>query len=178
MKKYIDGQYIKLTPGEIEVLSKECRKADIMERSRPLTTTEVTAMLISQQVNTLTVDDNTALRMLEFYPEWTPGTAYFATQGCPVGYKVSRGGKLWRLRQEHTSQIGYEPENAPALWEQIVRNYAGTEDDPVPYDGNMRLEAGKYYIQNDVIYLCIRDTGNPVYHALADLIGHYVEVVA
>lgn len=36
-------------------------------------------------------------------------------------------------------------------------------------------EAWKYYIQDYVIYLCTRDTGIPVYNALADLIGLYVE---
>lgn len=160
-----------LTSDEISAIKFERRKTEIAEKSRPLTSTEVTALLISQQINTLAVDDNTALRMVEFYPEWTPATAY------TDGFMVQRGGKLWRVLQAHTAQVGWEPENAPALWEQIVRNYSGTEDDPVPYDGNMRLEAGKYYIQSDVIYLCIRDSGNPVYHALAELVGHYVEVV-
>jgi hypothetical protein len=42
----------------------------------------------------------------------------------------------------------------------------------------MALEAGKYYIQDGVIYRCIRDTVNPVYAALRDLIGHYVEEVS
>lgn len=72
--------------------------------------------------------------------------------------------------------MGWEPENAASLWEQVCRNYAGTEDDPIPYNGNMRLENGKYYIQNDVVYLCSRDTVNPVYHALVDLVGQYVQI--
>jgi hypothetical protein len=174
MKQLVDGIIVEsepLTPAEIAELVSAQRKADIAKCRRPLTDAEVSRMLITALVNTLTVDDNTALRMLEFYPEWTPGTAY------AVGFMVQYDSKLWRTLQAHTAQVGWEPENAPSLWEQIVRNYAGTEDDPVPYDGNMRLEAGKYYIQNDVIYLCIRDTGNPVYHALADLIEIYVEVV-
>lgn len=40
----------------------------------------------------------------------------------------------------------------------------------------MALENGKYYTQNGVVYLCNRDTVNPVYNALADLVGVYVEV--
>ena len=44
------------------------------------------------------------------------------------------------------------------------------------YDGNMALESGKYYMQDYVIYRCTRDTINPVYHALAELVGLYVEV--
>ena len=47
--------------------------------------------------------------------------------------------------------------------------------DPIPYSGNMALEAGKYYSQGGAVYLCTRDTVNPVYSDLADLVGLYVE---
>ena len=39
----------------------------------------------------------------------------------------------------------------------------------------MALEAGKYYSQSGAVYLCTRDTVNPVYSDLADLVGLYVE---
>ena len=146
----------------------EAARYEAAERTRPLTESEVTRLLIAQQINTLEVDDTTALRMLEFYPEWAAGTAY------TVGYKVRRGGKLWRVLQAHTSQAGWEPENAASLWEQINETHAGTLADPTPYDGNMALENGKYYIQGYTIYLCTRDTGNPVYNPLAELVGIYV----
>ena len=147
----------------------EERKLKFEEMSRPLSEQEVLAMLIPQQINGLTVDDNTALRMLDFYPAWAAGTAY------TVGYKVKRNGKLWRVIQSHTSQTGWEPENAASLWEQINETHAGTMDDPIPYSGNMALTSGLYYMQDWVIYKCTRDTGTPVYHALSELVGLYVE---
>lgn len=156
---------------EIAALEAQVRLQAIAERSRPLTQEEVSRMLITQQINAMQVDDNTALRMKDFYPEWTTGVSY------SVGFKIKRNNKLWRVLQAHTSQVTWEPENATSLWETINEIHDGTVDDPIPYDGNMRLESGKYYIQNNVIYLCDRDTGNPVYHALADLVGLYVEVV-
>ena len=152
-----------MTPEEI----KQANLNAISEHSRPLTEAEVSRMLITQQINTLTVDDNTALRMRDFYPEWTPNAAY------SVGFKVQYKGNLWRALQAHTSQVGWEPENAPALWEQINETHAGTLDDPIPYNGNMALENGKYYIQDNEIYLCTRDTVNPVYNSLAELVGLY-----
>ena len=156
--------------AEIQAAEERGAQKDIIiERTRPLTAEEVTAMLIRQQINGLTVDDNTALRMVEFYPEWSAGQAYTA------GYKVQHGGKLWRCVQAHTSQTGWEPENTPALWEEICESHAGTLDDPIPYSGNMALESGKYYIQDYVIYRCTRDTINPVYQPLSDLVGLYVE---
>ena len=186
MRYYKTGNGIVATTGAInsaEITAKEYEAemavvkkrmdayAKIYENSRPLTAEEVTAMLIRQQINTLEVDDNTALRMVEFYPEWASGQAYTA------GFKAQRGGKLWSCLQAHTGQTGWEPENAPALWTEICETHNGTLADPIPYDGNMALESGKYYIQDYTIYLCTRDTGNPVYNALSELVGIYVETV-
>ncbi len=117
------------------------------------------------------LDDNTALTAVCLHPEWTTGIAY------EVGFKVQRNKKLWRVVQAHTSQDGWQPENAPSLWEQINETHTGELHDPIPYDGNMALENGKYYIQDNTIYLCIRDTVNPVYTPLAELVWLYVEIV-
>ena len=171
MKKYVNGQYIEMTTEEIAQMEADARRARLEEASRPLRSEEVLAMLIPQQINTLSFDDNTALRMVEFYPEWAAGQAYTA------GYKVQHGGKLWRVVQAHTSQAGWEPENVASLWTEICETHDGTIDDPIPYSGNMVLEAGKYYSQSGKTYLCNRDTGNPVYNALADLVGIYVTEV-
>lgn len=115
------------------------------------------------------LDDNTALTVVNLYPEWAENVAY------AVGHKVQHNGLLWRVLQAHTSQIGWEPENAPALFEQINETHTGALDDPIPYSGNMALEQGKYYTQDGKVYLCTRDTGNPVYNPLSELVGLYVE---
>lgn len=60
------------------------------------------------------LDDATAYRMKDFYPEWAADTDYTA------GYKVRHGGKLWRCLQANTSQDGWEPENAPSLWAKVL----------------------------------------------------------
>lgn len=124
---------------------------------------------MAQQINTLDVDDNTALRMLAFYPEWD--CASYA-----AGFKVRYGGKLWRCLQAHTGQAGWEPDITPSLWEQICETHAGTEDDPIPYSGNMALVNSLYYMEDYTVYRCIRDAINPVYQPLSELVGLYVEV--
>lgn len=160
-----------MSAEEIDAMRAEAKKAEKIERTRPLTESEVTVLLIRQQINTLEVDDNTALRMVEFYPEWAAGQDY------TVGFKVQRGGKLWRCLQAHTSQTGWEPSTATAsLWEEICESHDGTLDDPIPYSGNMALSAGLYYVQGGVTYLCNRSTGQPVYNTLSELVGIYVEV--
>ena len=171
MKKYVNGEYTEMTAEELDTMEAEAARFEVAERTRPLTAEEVTALLIKQQINTLSVDDNTALRMVEFYPEWSAGQAYTA------GYKAQRGGNLWRCLQAHTAQNGWEPENAASLWTEICESHDGTKYDPIPYNGNMALESGKYYLQGGVTYLCTRDTGIAVYQPLADLVGVYVEEV-
>ena len=171
MIKLLNGKYVELTSEEIEAMQEAQAAYEAYERTRPLTESEVSRLLIAQQINTLTVDDNTALRMVAFYPEWAENAEYTAE------YKVQRNGKLWRCRQAHTSQAGWEPENAASLWTEICESHAGTLEDPIPYSGNMALESGKYYMQDGKVYRCTRDTGNPVYNALSELVGLYVEEV-
>ena len=169
MKKYINGEYLELSAEEIAAMEAAQAAYEAAERTRPLTLEEVNRMIIRQQINSLAVDDNTALRMREFYPDWAVGQDY------PEGFKVQYGGALYKVLQAHTSQDGWEPENAPSLWAEICESHAGTLTDPIPYNGNMALEAGKYYSQSGAVYLCTRDTVNPVYSDLAGLVGMYVE---
>lgn len=117
------------------------------------------------------LDDADTVQAVELYDEWKPDTAYEAE------YKLRRNGKVWRVLQAHTSQTGWEPENAPALFTEINEIHAGTIDDPIPYSGNMVLEKGLYYSQDGVTYLCIRDTEIPVFNPLKELVGIYVEKV-
>lgn len=134
-----------------------------------MTRMEVLALrqLIEQAVQSL--PDAAALKGIRLYPLWGSGKEYAA------GEKVQFDGRLWRCVQGHTSQSGWEPENVPALWEQICESHAGTADDPIPYEGNMALVQGLYYVQDGALYRCTRDTEIPVHHALAELVGLYVE---
>ena len=170
MKICENGIICEMTTAEIAAMQEAAAQAEAEEKHRPLSFSEVQEMLVRQQINTIAVDDNTALRMVEFYPEWSAGQAYTA------GYKAHRGGRLWRCLQAHTAQTGWEPENAASLWTEICESHDGTKYDPIPYNGNMALQSGKYYTQNNILYLCNRDTGQPVYNALAELVGLYVEV--
>ena len=131
------------------------------------------ALKLRQHIETAvqTLPDSEALEVRVLHPEWASDTDYTA------GYKVQRGGKLWRCIQAHTSQTGWEPENVASLWTEICESHAGTLEDPIPYNGNMALESGKYYSQNSKVYRCTRDTVNPVYNALSELVGLYVENV-
>lgn len=116
-----------------------------------------------------TLDDATALTVKSLYPEWTTGTAYKA------GDKLVYNGDLYRVLQAHTSQETWLPgTGTESIYTRIDEQHDGTKYDPIPYNGNMALVSGKYYSQSGVVYLCNRDTGNPVYNALSELVGIYV----
>ena len=169
-----DGKYYRdMTENEITIIQEAQAAFAAAERTRPLTAEEVTAMLIRQQINTLTVDDNTALRMKDFYPAFESVIGQTVKQG----FKLTHGGKLWRTEQpEMTIQEHYAPgTGTESLYSEICESHAETLEDPIPYNGNMALESGKYYSQDGKVYRCTRDTGNPVYNALSELVGLYVE---
>ena len=176
MKKIIDGIVMDMTAEEITAMRDAAAQAEAEEKRRPLSFSEVQEMLVRQQINTLTVDDQTALRMLEFYPEWN----------CLIGqtvdkaeYKFQHNGKLYKtIPANHTFQADWVPGvGTESIYVRIDEAHDGTKYDPIPYDGNMALESGKHYTQSGMTYLCSRDTVNPVYNALSELVGIYVEAV-
>ena len=169
-----NGNYFKMTPEEIADLERSAKVAAAEEKTRPLTEAEVSRMLITQQINSLLVGDNTAIRMMAFYPTF----GSIVGQTVEQGYKFTYGGKLWRVIQPSlTIQAHYAPGvGTESLYAEINETHDGTLDDPIPYNGNMALTAGMYYYQNRAIYLCNRDTINPVHQPMHELVGIYVEV--
>jgi len=125
--------------------------------------------LIEQSAQSL--PDEEAVKGVRLHPVWQAGTV------CPVGYRVRVSGRLFKALQAHTAQAGWEPVNAPSLWTEVCESHSGTLEDAIPYSGNMALEKGKYYVQDERFYLCVRDTVNPVYNPLTELVVLYVEEV-
>lgn len=171
MKICENGIYREMTAEEEAQYNEMTAREAAEAKHRPISENEVLSMLITVQINTLSVDDATAVRMTAFYPEWEKDKQY------TVGYKVQYLGKLYKVVQAHTSQETWTPDITASLYERIDEVHDGTKYDPVPYEGNMTLYNGKYYIEDNVTYLCNRDTVNPVYNKLSELVGIYVEVV-
>ena len=116
----------------------------------------------------------TALAVKDIYPAWDS----LIGQTVNVDFKLTHDGKLYKVIQSHTIQADWIPGvGTESLYAVIDEGHTGAEDDPIPYDGNMELFEGLHYVQNGVTYLCTRNTEQPVYHALSDLVGLYVEVV-
>lgn len=175
MKKYVNGECIEMTADELSAMQAEAARAEAQERHRPLTAEEVTTLLIKQQINTIDVDDQVALRMLSYYPEWTDLIGKTVEKS---GYKFQYNNKLYKtIPANHTFQSNWVPGiGTESLYIHIDEEHDGSQCDPIPYEGNMILTSGLYYVQNDIVYLCNRDTGIAVYNPLNELVGIYVEV--
>lgn len=172
MKIYENGRIRDMTAEEVAAMQEAAAKAEAAEKHRPLTLPEVQEMMVRAQINALSVDDATALRMVAYYPAWAAGTAY------AVGDRLVYDGKLYKVLQAHTAQETWLPgAGTESLYVRIDEQHDGSKYDPIPYSGNMALEIGKYYTQSGKTYLCDRDTGTAVYHPLAELVGIYVTEV-
>lgn len=177
MKK-VNGIWIEETEEEIVAMQEAQARAEAEEKHRPLSQEEVTTMLLRQQINTLAVDNETAYRMREFYPEWADlAAAQYTTNKS--GFKFLHTGDLYKtIPATHTFASQWVPGvGTESIYVRIDETHDGTKYDPIPYNGNMELLSGKYYTQSGQTYHCTRDTGTAVFHPLAELVGIYVEIV-
>lgn len=65
---------------------------------------------------------------------------------------------------------------ATTLPDDVVSDFEEVDEIP-EYAPPMQIFSGKYYKQNGVLYLCTRDSEQPLTHDLIDLVGTYVETV-
>lgn len=134
------------------------------------------AAVLVAQMQAQELDDSQALTVKAIYPQW----AEVIGQTVKQGFKFLCNDILFKVIQPDglIIQEQYIPgEGTESLYAVINETNAGAQEDPIPYNGNMALENGKHYSQDGVIYLCNRDTEIPVYQALKELVGLYVEAV-
>lgn len=122
--------------------------------------------------------DADALAAKDLYPEWEKLVALGTVAADEPGYKFRYGNDLYKCTSANPNfHSAWVPGvGTESLYTRINESNAGTKSDPIPYSGNMELTEGTYYSQNGVTYLCVRNTGAPVFNALTDLVGIYVEV--
>ena len=136
------------------------------------------------EINTLGLTASQALEVQHWFPVLYETEGFQEGDAISAGTRVQHGGKLWQAMQDHTITAAFVPSiHTAALYCEVTEDFDengqefGTLENPIPYEGNMALEEGKYYEQGGIVYLCTRDTGAPVYNSLKDLVGIYVEIV-
>lgn len=142
-------------------------------RSQKVTPEQQAVLFARMTINSVDLPNADALAVKDLHPAWES----FIGKPLKAKSRVTYQGCLYRVRQDISSVLENQPPSThtAALYEEINEENAGTKDDPIPYNNNMELFAGKYYSQNGVVYKCTRNTGQAVYQDLADLVGIYVE---
>lgn len=131
--------------------------------------------LIEQAAESL--PDEVALQGVQLFPLWRPELVVY------TGQRYQHGGVLYKVRQDHTTQDGWEPNKTPALWTAVAANPdQGTVDNPISAVRGMEYTYGLYYRDGEKVYLCKRtgeaDGGTVVLQYLPhELVGQYFEEV-
>ena len=126
------------------------------------------------------LEDSVALTAVELFPKWKE-LVDKAVKTDKIGFRFQYENKLYRTEQpEYTFVEHYVPGSVgtESQFSVVDETHKGTKEDPIPYQTNMEIYKGLYYTQNGVLYLCTRDSGQPLHHDLALLVGAYVEVVS
>lgn len=168
-------KYLQLLQEIKEKVGKDFNKQADTAKSHTPRQADITKLML-MTINTMSLDDQQSLEVKSLYPTWES----FIGKQLEKDMKVQYDGKLFKVVQTHTAQQDWYPSISTAsLFTEIVEDHAGTLEDPIPYpaDGNMIIYNGKYYIENDIIYLCIRDSQQPLYTALSTVVDNYVQVV-
>ena len=122
--------------------------------------------------------DAQALTCKLIYQQWANLIGTTATPG----QRFLHGDTLFKVRSDaaaHTFSREWEPGvTTAALYEAIDDEHSGALDDPIPFTQPMEIFNGKYYSQNGKVYLCTRDSGQPLAFDLAELVGLYVTEVS
>lgn len=115
------------------------------------------------------IPDQQALDCISIFPTWES----YIGKSMPEGVRTQYEGKLYKSRQEIPTVLANQPPGieTAALYVVIDQEHEGTLEDPIPYDQMMEVFAGKYYLEDGIIYICNRDSGQPLYATCASLAG-------
>lgn len=111
--------------------------------------------------------DEQAVQVKRAYPQWSE----YIGKALKKDKKVNYGELLYKVRQDIAVVLENQPPSidTAALYEEINETNAGTKEDPIPYNNNMKLIQGKYYSQYGVTYYCKYGSGQAVHDDLESL---------
>ena len=127
-----------------------------------------------------TLNDSEAVKIQYCYPKWESfiGLPLSKLDESGNQRRIQYEGNLWLVIQDIPIVLEnqYPSIATAALYQRIDEEHAGTYEDPIPYASTMEVYEGKYYIENDIIYRCTRNSGQPLYNSCANLVGIYFEI--
>ena len=158
-----DAEYEDYTEPEVETYVKEVPDAsDIVSQLKELAQAQVAELT-----------DDEAKKVPALFPLWETEKAY------AVGDRVWYQASLYKCVQAHTSQSTWNPKDAVSLWANVSEESQeadGSREHPYQWEQGMTSYNGKFYTEEGILYLCIRDSGNPLYFPISSLIGTYFQI--
>lgn len=141
---------------------------------RQRTEEELKALSVAAAAAYLT--DEQALTVKDLYPAWESLIGETVKPGARFTYADA----LYKVITQEPLLIQEQwipGEGTESLYVCLDGTHAGTLADPIPWKTNMQPEAGKYYVEGELVAKCIEAPGQPLYNALAELCpGRYFEV--
>lgn len=169
----VAGRITDFRDGTLEVLMGQATDA---EREKAAAEAETARILPIIREGLKTLDDEAALENVEYFAD----ISELMGKKVNKGYRFRAGDLLWRTEQpEYTFDGVYNPGNpgTESLFSRVaLPSEEGTIDSPVAFAVGMEITEGLYYTENNVLYLCTRSSGQPLYNALSELVGLYVEI--
>ena len=118
-------------------------------------------------------DDQEALAVKCLYKQWEKQIG----RQLEVGEYIQHNKQLYRVLQQHTAQESWVPGvGTESLYVIIDKEHSGAENDPIPWKANMECFNGKYYIEDEILYLCVRDSGIALQCKIVDVLGNYFKL--
>lgn len=120
-------------------------------------------------------EDQEALKVKCLYKEWDKQIG----REIQVGEYIQYDNQLYRVLQAHTVQEDWKPGvGTESLFIKIDVEHKGTIDDPIPFKVNMGVFKDKYYIEDNILYVCTRDSEIALQQKASELINIYFRVYA
>lgn len=164
--KVSEGALVRLTNEEKE----EFYPISLAEKQESI----LKEMMAESAITTflLALPDAKAVTIPYCYPSWQ---SYIGGK-LKKDVRVEYDGALWKTRQEIQTVLKnqFPSIDTAALYERIDVEHVGTLEDPIPYANTMEVFKGKYYLEDGIIYLCLEDSGQPLYASCKDLPRYFV----
>ena len=162
-----DAEYEDYTEPEVETYVKDVPSADdIVGQLKELAQAQVAELT-----------DEEARKVPALFHLWTD---HKQGDSIAAGVREWYKGSLYKCITPHNWQSDWAPDVAASLWANVSEESQeadGSHDNPFTWEVGMTCYNGKYYIEDNILYLCTRDSGGPIYNKISDLpIGLYFQI--
>ena len=109
-------------------------------------------IIANYSVALLSINNEVAEKIPEIFPSWDGNGKQYKT-----GDRVSYNGVLYKVLQDHTSQMDWTPETAPSLFAKVLTNEEGTPQEWEQPDSTNPYMKGDKVIYNGKTYESLID---------------------